>query len=513
MRLRPRRPKHQDPLRPIVVPEVTADLNRGGAILGRLPWTAWRSFDRDMRARTMTAPDWIPGWWTITPSTVVPYCTASEKPVLTAALLSMHPNGHVREKAVCHLASLGRVESAPALLLRSTDWVAQVREAAADGLRQLRDTLRPEDLIPALALLEPPRWASRSRDEALDEIRPWLLSSLGSDQIIAALKFRDPKVRQAAARILVQRGECAVALTTALAQSDAATATIIANGLSPTDWADADLMNRALEAKFSQVVSTALAWLQLNAPERAVEVSSSLLLSRSATTRFLAQHFLRMHGVDTPSIYRAALSTHPRLALVGLGEVGDVSDSQRVAAFLGASEAAQRAAATTALGRLAGRTAEERLCTILGDPSPRVARAASWALIRLGPSSNSVELAWQVALTAQTPGNRTASFRLFASCGRWTALRLACRAILASDADLAERGHALLAICMKSWNRSFTNPPASDRSELKSLIVKVIPHLPPTTAEIVTLSVKPYLDFADGEAPAASESTTPHAGH
>ena len=137
MRFSRRRSAQQGESSPLVLSAVIDDLDRAAVTLGQLRWTEWRRFDAELRARTITAPDLIPGWWGISPDAVVPYCAASNEPVLTAALLSMHPNGHVRERAVRQLASVAMPNSIPALILRSTDWVGQVREAAADGLQRL----------------------------------------------------------------------------------------------------------------------------------------------------------------------------------------------------------------------------------------------------------------------------------------------------------------------------------------------------------------------------------------
>lgn len=407
----------------------------------------------------------------------------------------MHPNGHVRESAVRQLASMAMPDSIPALILRSTDWVGQVRKAATDGLQRLRTALGPAALLPALSLLEPPRWSARARGDALDETRAWLLTNLTTDELVAALRYRDPKVRQAAARALVGRRAAAAAFIAALNQSDPATATIVAQGMSPADWRQPDAIDRALGSKFSQVASTALAWLQVSDPDRAVEASIAALMTRSTTTRFLAQHFLRKQGVDARSVYRSALQSQPEIALAGLGEIGEAADAHLIAPYLQAPLPAQRASAATALGRLAGRAAEEPLCDMLADSSPRVARAASWALIRLGPSSATIERAWQTTIDHQAAGTRNATFRLIGSCGRWTSLRLAFRGVRSDDADLDERCRALLANCMRSWNRSFTSPPAGERAELEAFLPGAVQHLDPATGEIVLLSVKPYLEM------------------
>lgn len=489
-----RRGQDNDAPAPLVLTAVSNDLARGAARLGALAWTDWRRFDAELRARTTTAPDWIAGWWGIAPDAVIPYCSAAAEPTLAAALLSMHPNGRVREAAVRQLILLGTPDCIPALILRSTDWVRQVRDAASEGLDGLRETLGPSAFLPALSLLEQPRWSVRARADSLDETRSWLLSRIETADLVTAVHWSDPKVRRAAARALVARSAAGAAVMSALDQSDPVAATIIANGMTSADWALPGALERALDSRFSQVASSALAWLQTNDPERALEASLSALMSRSTTLRFLAQHVCRMHGSDSRAVYLAAIGSQPVVALAGLGEVGDVRDADLVSTYLNASRPSERAAATTALGRLAGRSAEERLSEMLADSSPRVARSASWALIRMGATPATIERVWEMAVPLRSPGLRKAAFRLFGSGGRWTALRLACRGIGSDDADLDARCRDLLANCMRSWNQSFTSPPAGERLELDALVPRAVSHLSEADGETVMLSVKPYLD-------------------
>lgn len=479
-----------------------AELDRGAAILEATPWSGWRRFESEIRARSYTPPAWMPGWMSIAPDTVSAYCAASTRPARVAALLSMHPNGYVRERAVEVLADSSDPLVVPALILRSTDWVRQVRDAAASRLRELQTNLNAGSFLTALPMLEPPRWSVRARGEILDVLRRWVLDELPTDQLIGALRDADWHVRRAAAQALAARGEAGRAVHVALAQSDPATATMIAESMSRADWEQPGVIEAALDSKFSRVSGVALAWLQANAPDRAIEASISSLSSRSSTTRFLAQHFLRSHGVDSSEIYRTLLASTPAVALTGLGEAGSRGDAKVIEPYLEAAQPACRAAALTALARLVGRDVESQLCEMLADPTARVARSASWALIRLGPSAATVERAWKLTIQNPTASTRNATFRLFGSCGRWAALALACRGIGSGDSDLDARTRALLENTLSTWNRSFTSPTSRERSDLETLISPALRRLDEHTADRLLFSVKPHLDVA---APAHAE--------
>lgn len=477
----------------IALSAIVASLDKGYALLSALDWSEWRAFDADLRARSMTAPDWIPGWWEIGASAVADYCRLSATPELSAAILTMHPSGHVREAAIRTLSRLNSSSTIPALVLRATDWVPQVRSLAIEGVDRLRGDLGPRPFQDALPLMEPPRWSVRARGTYLDELRSWVLAGSETADLVQLLTHTDVKVRQAAARALAETGSAATGLAAALEQSDAATASIVVQGLTHDDWQQLGVLDSALDSKFSRANTAALVQLQSVDPARAVELSQRAMMSRSPTTRFLAQHFLRKQGSDLRLLYQTALPSRPDVALAGLGEVGELADVDLVEPYLNATLPRARAAATTALQRLGGRAAEGRIAAMLADPSPRVARAASWALIRLGPATETIEQAWEIARSNPSPGGRTAAFRLFASAGRWTALRIACRALVSADADLRARGHELLATCLASWNRSFTSPSATERSQLESALPPATGDLDPKTLDLLLISVRPYL--------------------
>jgi HEAT repeat protein len=448
---------------PTVLSSIVTSLDKGSDLLSVLDWSEWRAFEADLRARSMTAPDWIPGWWGIDVGAVPDYCRLSATPELSAAILTMHSSGHVREAAIRALRQLNTAGAIPALVLRATDWVPQVRSLAIEGLDRLRAGLGPRPFHGALPLMEPPRRSVRARGTYLDELRSWVLTKSETADLVQLLTHSDTKVRQAAARALAETGSAASGLAAALEQSDAATASIIIDGLTNDDWQQPGVLDSALDSKFSRANTAALAQLQSTDPVLAVEVSQRALMSRSPTTRFLAQHFLRKQGTDLRLLYQTALPSRPDVALAGLGEVGESTDVELVEPYLDATLPRVRAAAVTALQRLGGRAAEGRLAAMLADSSPRVTRAASWALIRLGPTTETIEQAWEIAGSNSSPGARNAAFRLFASAGRWSALRIVCRAVVSTDTDLQALGHELLATCLASWNRGIVPSPLRRR--------------------------------------------------
>src|SRR6478735_1299334 len=82
-------------------------------------------------------------WWSsyplesaVGPSDVARLVEQADDPARIAGVLSFHPDGHVREKAVKELAALYDGHELPFLLLRLNDWVDPVARQAEKAVRE-----------------------------------------------------------------------------------------------------------------------------------------------------------------------------------------------------------------------------------------------------------------------------------------------------------------------------------------------------------------------------------------
>ena len=94
--------------------------------------SAVRRFDDRLRGRQWTEPSGLTGWFRVQPSDVQLLVQRCDDSRMAAALLSMHPNGFVREEAIKALASIDTGRALPYLVVRAADWVPQVRDRAAE---------------------------------------------------------------------------------------------------------------------------------------------------------------------------------------------------------------------------------------------------------------------------------------------------------------------------------------------------------------------------------------------
>ena len=394
--------------------------------------SALRAFDLDHRSRTLTPPPYVVGWWLVKVDDVARILDATSDRIAAVALLSMHPNGRVREQAVRLLAGSEDELALPVLLVRTADWVNPVRNAAERTVEARRTSEALPSFRLALGLLTQLMSDSTRSAAYATEVYRWIAATSGSHEVHELLSTPDRKLRQSVARLLVERGEAGQALATALAQDDPAVVAIVANAL-PDDALSGAELEQLWRSHYPVCRARALYRWQRTADARATEASEFGLTDRSLMVRFLAQHHLSTQGIDVADEYRSMLAARPADAARGLGEVGSAPDAPLLYPLLDSVLPRTRREAVRAIGRLAGLGAESRLLPLLLDPSPAVARAAGNALITFGPSPTSVEAAWDVSRSPSTEGTRRAALRVLRSAGRWHQLRVACLAVADSD--------------------------------------------------------------------------------
>ncbi|MBB5874300.1 hypothetical protein F4553_007734 [Allocatelliglobosispora scoriae] len=356
------------------------------------------------------------------------------------ALASTHADGRVRETAVARIVAAPVAELMPFLLLRTTDWVQQVRDRARAGLALLlADDLAA--MLPAalgMALLIDGR----------------LRGGFARTQLTAALTTAPVALRQRLAAS-PDREQRRLVFDTGLAQRWWRIEQLLAFAESD---ADIRIRSRAAEAACREAVWTRrTATLQRLARSAHSEVRVQALtgLSRagyddqvspylddeSALVRAVARDAVRRAGGDALAHYRRAVAQEvPALgAVAGLAETGSSGDAASIELLLAHPDAELRAQAVLGLLQLDAVPAG-KVIALLRDPSADVVRVAG-AVLRRRNVAVPAALLWELLGDGRAE-LRLAGYRFLRAGTGATQLRAAL--ILAADADprLAGRGRA-----------------------------------------------------------------------
>ena len=431
-------------------------------------------------------------------------------PLAAAAMMSMRRSGYVREEAVRELAQLRNGDELPFLLLRASDWVEPVRNAALHAVE--------ERLIPAylpffvrnLAIVDGGKGIAGG--SALGERVESLLNSMDTTACFnEVLMHPDRVVRRTAARwALRSRADALALFDKALRQDDVVAAELIAREAldrmmqSSVAAGGSDEELDGLLQQLEQHPQGSLRRMALVArldhfSESTSEVLALALFDRHAGVRDVARSEASKRGLDVAERYRAALSADPYIALVGLGESGGAGDAVLALPYLEWPGPKIRRAAVAAISRLAGDRHREALLDALVDESPGVSRAAARALGNIGAPSADLR-----AVLASTPHEhvRENVVRLLARGERWTALEAGLSALVESRRDVSEAGERLIETCLERWNKSGTQPGPGTIERLLPLWLEARPKLPTSQANEIDFTLR---SFHRGPASSTSE--------
>jgi hypothetical protein len=332
--------------------------------------------------------------------------------LLRLLVASLDGDGYVRQAAVEGLAATGGPLAVSALVLRSSDWVAQVREPAVAALN--RRTL-PDEAASAVRLLV--RMGGRRRAAGVLEAYGELLSAPERRRSVRALAAdEDSLTRRFGVELALRLGEYVPGdlLRTALRDPDQVCRRLCAQRLLETDPQQAARLLRSRSAAVRELAVGALPddvpALRLVGP----------LADRAQVVRAQARWRFYSRGEPPVDVYRKQLSKPLRGVperevaglVTGLGECGDASDVPLLSRLLEPRYGpVVRRAVARALGRLA---TPEELVALLGplalDHDAGVAREAFEALARVA-GQVPAETMW-VGRTRPEPAVRRAAERL-----------------------------------------------------------------------------------------------------
>lgn len=451
-----------------------------------------RRLDQEIRMRWFYS-SWAP---TMKPKDVGKLVMKFDYPLAAAAIASMHRSGFIREEAVRRLAALRTGEELPFLLIRTADWVEQVRKAAIQAIRDRLVSHYVPTFVDNLVLLEGESFETGRASQMAPAIEEFLNSSEALPQLLRGLNHVDRGVRRAAARRALGSGQAAMTLLdSALTQDDVVVAQVVAR--SAIDEASDDdresLLERLFDHPFGRIRQVALMARLRFFPDSASEVLTRALFDRQAGVRDIAQSTLVKQGMDVAQRYKDALVENPYIALLGLGESGAGADAHLAVPFIDSDQTKVRRAAARAISLLDPAGHKDALLQAFQDWSPGVSRAATQGLERARPPGIA-DAMWSIMKTSEHEHHRKYAVTLLTHGDRWTMLSIGLRTILEEPPDVKIAGHRLVTVCMDTWNKSFTSPPPGTVQHLLSLLEKARPWLTPSQMHDIGFTLRSFTE-------------------
>ena len=381
-------------------------------------------------------------------------------------------SGFIREQACRCLAGFLPWSTA-LLLIRTSDWVPQVRAVALEALAPTE----PNDLVAHLALVG---HLTRDRSRA-DELRTLVEGRLRTDAGSLALSA----ARRSHPDVMARR----TAWTLSLAWSPEAVRAELTEAARAPDpwlrwWASGQARAPEVEGGVRREVAAVLLedrvgrlraqglQLVIDAGDAETGDLMTALSDRSASVRSVAQAYLKRAGTDTAERYRTRLTSSPRIGdIYGLGETGSEADADLIAPWLESSDARLRRAALIATVALLDQRAVRTAMDMLHDQSPRVAGTAMRLISRRRVPDDLVEALERQAVNSAFQDRRRAVVLLRPFAWRW--LLAVLRNLPAADSDMAHFLDTELAEWLKRSARISIGPPSPQATEIRERLSAV----------------------------------------
>ncbi|TLD71041.1 hypothetical protein FEM03_09010 [Phragmitibacter flavus] len=416
-------------------------------------------------------------------------------------LSSLDPNGRIREEALRRLQNLPMVDVLPYVLLRLNDWVKPIRRKADQWLR-LRMNEVTQDLLHAnfglIAALAIRKHQSDSKSMSL--LLEKLRGGESRELLMKVIEDAPGRTRRFAFRLLVDGGAlhdptmqlrlvsikksivgvlCLAWLQKSGARPDAR---VLEHGLSASE---PKIRRMALQLYAEQVFPGSLGVLQ----EGMKDVSFGV--------RNVAQYWLKqkISEGDLRSSYEKLIEEHkgaPRLAMAisGYHECGGKWDADVYKKWLQHTHMQVRMAALRAFDQAHPYESTPDLKRAVMDEFGASMSKLGYKLLqkrKVGLGASDVS---EMVADSRSSTQRMMGLVLLGKLDKWAQLPLLLGLVRTTDAELQREAKSAIENWLRSYNRSFTTPSASQLGAAKSGLVKSRESLADSTAHNLDVLLK-----------------------
>ena len=394
---------------------------------------------------------------------------------------TFHPNGYIREQAVAALGTDPRALAA--VLLRCNDWVAQVRQAALESLKQLLDTADGAEIAAALPILEKLRRSGRCK---LDDILPLFSGAFQRNPglLPLGLESGDVRARRLCISLLPDLANADTHYLTERVKKepDPFLRKLLYQTLLALGADGMDLSRRFLSDKYPPNRVLALEYLAEHGAEDLFRQAVDLLMDKSGRVREAAREVVVQADKDFAlrQFYLDHLPVRPAVAILGLGETGNREDCRVIGNFLSHSQPAVVRAAMIALMGLDPENWTWAVTQQLATDQPGVVKTAALLLGRRRDFDQNRVFAIQQA--SQVENTKLKCAVLLFRTGKWDRLTYALTLLGGGYEKLDQACRLELMAWIHTYNRSYTPLGKEQRRRILALLEEKGTYLHPAVA-------------------------------
>lgn len=290
---------------------------------------------------------------------------------------SMNGDGYVREEALTFLIKSPTQKTFPFILFRLADWVPTIRHTAARGVRQLIQQQEPRFLIHHHKIINWLLTVERADlQEIHQEVTEFIFSDKNIEQIIQSLEDYEEGDRYFIFRNLIARNKLDNQIFEKILTDNNYLIRLLA--VRNTDLITRpEILKKLLNDRSQKIRHYAVNKIPESQLDEFQTELNSLIFDNSAAIRAICRSLLsKLSNPNYTEIYREEIAKNPTLgSIIGLSEVGDISDLDTLGEFLSSDSAKQRAAGLFAISNLDYSEAKVQAFELLNDSSNTVKKS------------------------------------------------------------------------------------------------------------------------------------------
>ena len=444
-------------------------------------------------------------WFSHKPEIVKEISALPGNTTVFLGLATFNTSGYVRQAAIEQLASCRTGEELPFLILRTNDWVEQVRALAYALVEKRLTPSYAGHFARNLALIERLTICSRANHSGLvARVKNLLQRPECAEQLFSGTESAD----------LANRRVC---FRWALEQGSNASLSMIKRAMCDKDVVVSMAAARAIrllpDSAERQELLQGLRWHSLHAvrreylyalattrtPDALVELKQ-FLLDDSRSLREAARFYLAWQApLDFNVFYKQALAQAgefpPPAALLGIGETGAKQDAALLLPYLEKHSVAIVKSALRALNKLDGERYVSTFLEYLTHPQPGLTKEVADALLdkaALIPS----ETLWKIVSLDNPPHARLNALKLIYAKDQWENLPYLIHACSLPDEQVSNKAQDYLSQWLRRYKYTFVPTNANQIKRVKDALLLNKNVLPQATVECLNWIMK---DFEKGK--------------
>lgn len=433
----------------------------------------------DLLMRQTTSMEWFIDWHKLKISNFFTSSMNANERRAVIIFSSFNPNGFIREQAI-HMMSQydGTI---PYIMLRQNDWVNEVRQEAAIVFDKRIENLAAGEILNALPFAEKLKWCTRgSYQEYIQRFFDKLLSPEHKEDLSIGLKSSNVRTRRICIHAVLNQKQCNAdeAFKLLNSEPDPFLRRVIYEKLCRLGQNMTQPSYLFLRDKYSMNRKLALQYLYDKHECDILAIALKLLLDRNAQVRELARTIVRKSSAsyDFRAVYEDNLNANTVAAILGLGEIGQALDTEKIKKYLYDSRIIVVRATMISLMRLDKDKFYYKITKMLDDPRLGVVKSAYQLINQYGDAN--YDQINQIFHNTTSEYTRIKCANILFTAPKWERINYMLNGLSCKT----EVVHNLIIQSLRRWiinfNRSYAQIDGDQKETLKSLIILYKDNIP-----------------------------------